>query len=320
MDPNPFVAALYHDVDVIRYCHVSAVTLTLFEHAMVLDQEVELIWQRREWSLTKMLYICNRYLGDAFVLISALEILQSNEYNRLLCTRRAWLNLVLRLHSSCSVLLPFLAWSGTVIWVVSASRLPPPPGIISQSLILGLSTGSTVVLNELAPGIRFCVMSKVSSYYWIYWLIVIGMESFIFLAVAWRAVQDLYHYRGPLKGRALFTVLVRDSFMFFLLPLGLIIADAIIVRTQIQIFVIPQAFTLPVAVIMSGRMVLNIREAYYHPFMTVVIPEVTTLQDNTGSVCFDQTPSESALSVATHFCERSWREADEDSSRLGECA
>lgn len=44
--------------------------MSLYEHSTTLDLEVELIWKKR-WSIVKVLFILNRYLGEALFIYLA---------------------------------------------------------------------------------------------------------------------------------------------------------------------------------------------------------------------------------------------------------
>ncbi|KZT18136.1 hypothetical protein NEOLEDRAFT_219152 [Neolentinus lepideus HHB14362 ss-1] len=253
-------------IQVIQYCQISALVLTVYDHASIFDREVELIWTG----------VVTR---QASVHLQPILWRSNDHYNCCSFLLRR------RLSKTGKILLDFIAWSGLFIGlslqtilqlriyalynrskVVTAVMFALYVGeIVALFVILGLSAKLRVVLNELVPGIRFCVMWRTSPSDSVFWVIVTIMDFILFSLAAWQSVQDYYRARGIHGGALLLKILLRDSFLYFLVAVGLYIADSIVFTKHLQNFLIPQIFTVTLVVVMGSRMILNLREAYYHP-------------------------------------------------------
>ncbi|KDQ61493.1 hypothetical protein JAAARDRAFT_30943 [Jaapia argillacea MUCL 33604] len=62
------LAAAVQDIRLMRVCQLAATFVALYDHALTIDLEVELIWKKR-WSLAKILFAVNRYLGSAVLIL-----------------------------------------------------------------------------------------------------------------------------------------------------------------------------------------------------------------------------------------------------------
>ncbi|KIM45833.1 hypothetical protein M413DRAFT_295249 [Hebeloma cylindrosporum] len=51
----------------VHFCQVAALVITLYDHLITLDREVEYSWSRR-WSKSKALFILARYFGDLLLI------------------------------------------------------------------------------------------------------------------------------------------------------------------------------------------------------------------------------------------------------------
>ncbi|KAG2004846.1 hypothetical protein CC2G_003356 [Coprinopsis cinerea AmutBmut pab1-1] len=60
------------------YWQVAATTAVLYDHVTTLDLEVELVW-RRKWTFVQVLFVVNRYLGDALFVHGATQAWFSGE-------------------------------------------------------------------------------------------------------------------------------------------------------------------------------------------------------------------------------------------------
>ncbi|KAG1886027.1 hypothetical protein F4604DRAFT_58779 [Suillus subluteus] len=62
--------AIAHDISSFSYAQTAVTVAVLYDHGLTFGREIDYIW-RRSPSLVTALYLLDRYLGDAVVIIGA---------------------------------------------------------------------------------------------------------------------------------------------------------------------------------------------------------------------------------------------------------
>ncbi|PFH47472.1 hypothetical protein AMATHDRAFT_6690 [Amanita thiersii Skay4041] len=49
----------------LRCIHVAAATIVVYDHLTTIAAEIDLVWRQRKWSIVNILFLLNRYGGEA---------------------------------------------------------------------------------------------------------------------------------------------------------------------------------------------------------------------------------------------------------------
>ncbi|EIN12765.1 hypothetical protein PUNSTDRAFT_141373 [Punctularia strigosozonata HHB-11173 SS5] len=267
--------------------------------AITLDREVDFIWRKR-WTVSKTLFIYNRYMG-AFILIAEAILFMDSR-------RLPHDTYVIFMHQECSSTLPCLclyprcftllkmqAWlSASVVWCMQAILIMRVFALYNNSrrifsliaagfvlevgaiLILKLKYQAHQVSTEPVPGLHICTPINVPELFWTFWVPIIIFEFLLMLFPLRMSFDYLRHMlsmpRGndPWIGEVLLNILIRDSLLYFLVVTLTYLAIAIMWARFPAIWIeIPEGFSGAMTCIMGSRLTLNMREAFYKPFSTV---------------------------------------------------
>ncbi|EFI26683.1 hypothetical protein CC1G_15454 [Coprinopsis cinerea okayama7 len=273
--PSPEVwAALAKTFQTGHYWQAAGTAVVLYDHLTTLDLEIELVW-RRKWSYVKVLYILNRYLGDALFLHgstvlnfrrcpSAIQVqawlgmvclwaMNGLIINRILCMyehRRRILYLLLTAYA-------IHITAGTVL-TAKALDTPTVPGMFSPKLLV--------------------CMPSTPPWFWSYAFFTAAFESLVFTL---SLIQGIRYYReakttypGKLPYRLWsrqanpIQVLFRDSILFPFIGMtfgffGILAFTGVLPIHAFQYVIIMSSASSP---ILGCRLLLNLRDAYYKPF------------------------------------------------------
>ncbi|KDQ53609.1 hypothetical protein JAAARDRAFT_430099 [Jaapia argillacea MUCL 33604] len=262
------IAGIY----LIRLIRISTCMLTIYDHFITLDQEIELIWRKR-WSLAKVLYIWNRYVGDALMVASVAVFLDSGislHVSKVWSPIQAWISLTIGVALQGIMQLRIYALYNrsrpVTITMVSAY-------IIQLIALIGFmiaANGKIVVQNQPIPGVHMCIMTNVPSYYFAFWLCTTAFDALLFGLAAYEGFKDFSAKRraGTLgKGKwlrnTLMGVLLRDTFTYYLIVLALYIANAMVWMREPASLYIPQSLLMGISINLGCKLVLNLRELHY---------------------------------------------------------
>jgi len=251
--------------DLVHFCQLAALVITLYDHFLTLDLEVEYIWKRR-WSNLKALFLLARYFGD-FLLISICVVFLNRNVGSMFC------NIGLKFVGTGSMVIILITQ------VIMQTRIKAMYGKIMSRLItifwiletmgvLGLGIASLLVI-DVTPytlqGIRMCNPTYLPHYAFLFWVPIIVFETFLF-SLALRMAYHNYLEIGSLLGVSLFHVILRDNFIFFVCAFAIYIITAVTwLSADPRYFTVPGSLTCSFTTIMGCRLILNLCRVYYDP-------------------------------------------------------
>jgi len=250
----------------IRFCQLAATVVTVYDHVITIDQEVDLVWNKH-WTTSKVLLIWSRYFGD-FVLLAEAAV-----YTNITTS-----------HKFCYVWFRFHGWAGAfVIWSMQLMMMSRIFALYPQSrkvLILVLAcfisqVAATSTVLALAihtfvvpPRFHICAPHRVPKYFCALWIPIILFEILLFALSlnAWIAHLRRTRRLKPLQSHDLVSILVRDSVAYFFVILVAYIANAVSYLVLPVWNQLPDGLSLASTCVIGCRLMLNLREAYYLPF------------------------------------------------------
>ncbi|KII91149.1 hypothetical protein PLICRDRAFT_496837 [Plicaturopsis crispa FD-325 SS-3] len=245
-------------------------SITLYDHVITIDEEVELIW-RKPWSVSTILYLIVRYCGDTTFIVGSAVFL-SNGLPASVCYRYFL----------------FQSWVSTpVVWTMQLVMQMRVFALYGRSkkiaALTGLLFAGEMVVNVwmLAriyskqhgvtaitlpyPSVAICSMINIPSFFGFWYLPMICFETVLFALALWvgiRHVQDMrkWTFSGILR------VILRDSLFYFAAVLTAYTVSMALWLTMGAIFIqITEGFAMSASVIMGSRLVLNMRGAFWTP-------------------------------------------------------
>lgn len=257
---------------------LSTATCVVYDHLTTLDLEVELVWKRPKWSLVQVLFLINRYVGDALQIFSAFVLVR---------------HIVMDTIASCNfinVLMGFLATivmcamqgimsyrvssmynhnHTIVVVLVAALVLEVSLVILVQILTIGVHSP----VPQPAPGVRLCAQDSFPSWMYTLWIPIIAFELLVLvlslsLAVKYYQSVRLMRRINAKPPDSLPYILLRDSITFPFICLVICILNLISwIRLPYLVTQFTFAFAAFAPIILGSRLILNLREAYYQPFI-----------------------------------------------------
>lgn len=271
------------------YWQAAGTALVLYDHITTFDQEVEFIWPHR-WSLVKVLYILNRYIGDALMLHgTAVQLWIKGELLNKTCPSaiqvQSWLGMITLFTMNGLVIKRISCMYSSnrkvLYLLVGAYSIQ----IISGSVLTGLTSreGGSVV-SPLTATSSYCTPSVTTPrWFWSFLFFSIIFETIVFVLALIQGIRYLRdrkpatpnHHATSMVDRLwnrqgnIVSILIRDSISFPLIGLMLALFSILAFSGRLpppttQIVLIINAATSP---ILGCRLVLNLREAYYKPFI-----------------------------------------------------
>ncbi|PPR00711.1 hypothetical protein CVT24_000999 [Panaeolus cyanescens] len=257
---------------------VALATAVIYDHITTLDQEIELIWQRPKFSFVQFLFLVARYVGD-FVPICmysfsrAWGVLDSGWAGMRHMQIQAWSNLAVVWAMEGIMMFRISVMyrhsRRIVFWLLGAFTLE----VASLVFIQVYASRSDTSIGTFSTRMRFCAPDYPADWYLLIWVPIITHEIFMLCFVVWKGIEyysQRHAYETAEKARgtgSLMHVLFRDSIFFPLIALVICAANFLGWLTlpigYSQIGVSISAFA---ARFLGCRLVLNLREVYYHPF------------------------------------------------------
>ncbi|TBU33886.1 hypothetical protein BD311DRAFT_684372 [Dichomitus squalens] len=263
-----------------HHCTLSALTLLLFDFAITLDREVELIW-RRKTTGASVLFILTRYLSLAAYGVRSILM--------------AHLSCGLFSYSALSILaqavtylqyLPWAAFSALRVFALSEEAYRWPTSIVVfvlSSLIFGMNFAR---LHWLAPvqnsaigtscAVFGAVMpSEINKVFSTVPRACLIAADVIVIFTTWHAT---YRTRATVRNafapissrRTLSSILLRDGTLYFVVVLVMNIIYLVLTMQRSQVDVVTQVsyvveLTEPMTAILISRFILNLQEVDRRP-------------------------------------------------------
>ncbi|KDQ51009.1 hypothetical protein JAAARDRAFT_211320 [Jaapia argillacea MUCL 33604] len=275
------LAAAVQDIRLMRVCQLAATFVALYDHALTIDQEVELIWKKR-WSLAKILFA----VRHAYLVIFFNESLSDQGY---VIPPEAMIHLQRVFHVDHILHNPRLVTMQMRLYAMYEKSRRVFAFLlacfvsetIAMSTILGLSNKQLIAISQPIPGVRICTVAFVPHYFFAFWIPICTFESILVTFALWKGLSHWIKSTNKWSSKALMNVLLRDNILYFLVQVALSFISlhtlddtsqhVSSIRHQHHCLAcpseIPEGFALATTCIMGSRLVLNIRKAYYLPYI-----------------------------------------------------
>ncbi|KDR69529.1 hypothetical protein GALMADRAFT_230699 [Galerina marginata CBS 339.88] len=242
--------------------YLSSATCVIYDHLTTLDVEVELIWKKPRQTAVQPLFFVNRYVGDS----------------RFIAVILGYLNAIV-LSSMQAIMIYRLSSMYNNDWKITA--------FLFIALVLEMA-GITVVqivasrvrvpIPKPAPGISQCAGMFSPPWMFTIWIPIVCFEVLVLSLTLSRAI---HHYRStrasqeswlsPLQWNnpeSLTYILLRDSIMLPFISVVICLSNIFI---SVHLPYLVSQMGICVAsfspCIVGSRLILNLREAYYQPFI-----------------------------------------------------
>lgn len=250
-----------------QYAELASSTIIVYDHFVTLDQEVELIW-KSGWSFGKCLFLVNRYYTLFVVVFNNYVLFNSSISSNLCATWFRWqgisgilsftmgeLILQLRLYALYSLNRKVLVLMGTVFAAT----------FITSATIMGFALAriKTLVVPKEILGVSICTPSNLHeiTFFFAFWIPIMTCEALLCALVIFKAVRG-WRRRENLRdsGKALVTVLIRDSIFYFLVLFVVYLTNTIIfvggdaVRIEAAV-----NYAVSMSCVIGNRLCLNVR-------------------------------------------------------------
>ncbi|KDR79463.1 hypothetical protein GALMADRAFT_1241518 [Galerina marginata CBS 339.88] len=269
---------------VLVIIRLSVATCVIYDHATTLDEEVELIWKRPKWTAVQFFFFLNRYVGDALQIYAAVMW----EKHVSAGVRRPFGAIVY------SQLTPLFLGSMQAIMVYRVCSMHNNDRKIKALLFtaLILECVGVFVVQSMALFIKRKVaphestgIFRCSAYGFPPWMFTIGIPIVCFealvlgfsLSLALKYYQSTralrrespYYQSPPWHNKnSLAYILLRDSITFPFISMVVCTINLFsflnLSPLAVQISLITASFT---PCITGPRLILNLRETYYQPFV-----------------------------------------------------
>ncbi|PVG03956.1 hypothetical protein CPB86DRAFT_793307 [Serendipita vermifera] len=141
--------------------------------------------------------------------------------------------------------------------------------------MLGILTSTYVnmgAVSTIIPGVPYkaCVPLNITPYFFAFWLPPLGYESIVFLLAATKGYMTIRHaftnFTFRATGSRLLEVMIRDSLWYFLLIIACDVACSVIwLKGPDSLLQAVVGFGLVIPSVAASHLLINLRDAYYHP-------------------------------------------------------
>ncbi|KAF8076108.1 hypothetical protein FPV67DRAFT_1776695 [Lyophyllum atratum] len=243
--------------------------------------QIDLVWSK-PWTIAKVLFLWNRYFSNLFLLGSTILFFAKPSSDEL-CVCFLCLDVFNDVDGKTSFILQ--GW-GTVIimWfiqsvmlfrtiaifqhaqsIVMTCLLFYAVEIVSMAVILAASANTLNVRSEPFPGLLMCTPQYVPHFSGGVWIPAIIFDCGLCALSLWACLRHVNHLRGVLLSRSqMWEVLLTDTVLYFSVTLTASIANTVVwFVLNPEWLKLLQGFSTAATCVMGGRLVLNLRRAYY---------------------------------------------------------
>ncbi|KAH6904991.1 hypothetical protein BKA70DRAFT_1402963 [Coprinopsis sp. MPI-PUGE-AT-0042] len=280
---------------------VAGSSIVLWDHATMLDQEIEFVWLRK-WSFTTFLYIVTRYVGDVAFIHGTISVFVTGEFlNKMGVDKDSRCPSVQQVQSWLGQT-AFFAMNGIVIKRVVCICDSDRRVFRALTIVLAMLAVHSAISTILASGRS----DSFPSWHWAFAVLMFAFDALVFGLSLLQGIRFACENRrmrcdgrkvGILEHlwrtrRTLASVLLRDSITFPIinLVLAMLIILAWIAKLHpgwMASIITATAASVPT---LGCRLLLNLRTAYYKPFREEYIQS----QLDNGSLVFPNSPRASA--------------------------
>ncbi|KAF9468869.1 hypothetical protein BDZ94DRAFT_548070 [Collybia nuda] len=271
-------ATMYSSVDgvdvayvagMVRICQLVPTIVTLYDHLITFDQEVELVWNK-PWTIAKVLFFWNRYFGTFFLLAEAVVFSikpSSDQVCRDWFFIQGWSTALIIWSMQSTMLFRTFAMFRRNRFVIISCIICYAIEVCTMVVIMILSFQFIDAINEPFPGIFICTPYNVPRYMYAFWLPIVVFDCVLFGLALWAGTQHVKVLHGLNSPRSsMWEVLLKDSLLYFSVTLTTYITSAVVwLVVPAHWLELPQGFSIAGTCVMGVRLVLNLRKAYYMP-------------------------------------------------------
>lgn len=272
-----------------RYCTLAAWVMMLYDHIVHFDKEVELFWGK-PWSAAKCLYFFNRYVSPVFLGIHAMIFLSPHVTDGLCLSWFKFEGYTGTIAiASVEMILGFrvLALWNRNKWIAAILVFALLAEVAAMLAILSSTYVNMLAVSLPDPSIpyRACIPLNVSPYFFTFWIPPLAYESLVFILAAIKGFNTLrynfswgdgeFNFRST--GSRLLEVMIRDSLWYFLLIFTCdMVCSLIWLKGPSSLLQAVVGFGLALPSIAGSHLLLNLRDAYYHPAGSVAVTTAQT--------------------------------------------
>jgi len=234
----------------------------------------EIARKTKRWSISKILFIVNRYFGNMVLITHAIVLFHPRSARtRERCTRylrfTAWSNIILFWNTQLIMMFRIFILHGRSRWilatllVVSASEL----AVFIAATILTESDLRDFSNSNIPCDLLVCIAKPLRRYNSSVWLSTAVVEVILFVlafSVCLRHFREL-RALGQWNPRSLLGVLFHDSIFYILIALTAHVSAAFLWYLAPDQFQVPSGLNIAIICVLGSRLVLNLRQACYFP-------------------------------------------------------
>jgi len=265
---STFFENLVHQVLSVRYAELASSTIILYDHIVTLGAEIELIWTSG-WTVGKVLFLLNRYYTLAVVIFNN-YVLFSPHLNDKLCLY--WFR-----WQGCTGIIAFVF--GELILqlrlyalyfrdrrVLVLMAVVFVAAVAASTILMVVSLNKIIAVSNLIPGLPFCVPLEIPKTFYAFWIPILVSESLMCGLALLRGLQSYHDRQRHQSSRHLVEILVRDSFLYFLILFAVYLSNTVIFiignPSQLESAI---GYSVAMSCVMGNRLVLNVRSMLQNP-------------------------------------------------------
>lgn len=249
----------------IRICQLIPTVVTLYDHLITFDREIELVWKKPR-TLAKILFLWNRYFGTIFLLTNATLFSvppTHDNFCRFWFIFQAWGTAIIVWSMQSTVLFCTCAMYPHSSCIRIAAFVSFVCEVASMAAILIFAF---VTFEASDAGYIFCIPNHIPRFFYAFWIPVIALDCIYFVLALWTLVRR--RERGLSKfassPTSVVETLARDSLMYFFVTLLTYVANAVVwIVLPARWVGLPQAFSMAGTSIMGVKLAFNLRGVYY---------------------------------------------------------
>ncbi|KAJ3572644.1 hypothetical protein NP233_g2950 [Leucocoprinus birnbaumii] len=265
-----------HVAYAVRICQLIPTVVTLYDHLLTFDQEIELVWKKPR-TLAKVLFLWNRYFGTIFLLTNAIMFSVPPTHDH------AWGTAIIVWSMQSTVLFCTCAMYPHSSYIRVAALFSFICEVASMAAILIVAF---VAFEAKDAGYVFCIPNHIPRFFYAFWIPVIALDC-IYFALALRVLVRRREH-GALNftsSPSVLETLARDSLMYFFVTLLTYVANAVVwIVLPARWVGLPQAFSMAGTSIMGVKLAFNLRGVYY-------CQSVTGMQSDGRTAAAPQSPA-----------------------------
>ncbi|KZT20876.1 hypothetical protein NEOLEDRAFT_1172285 [Neolentinus lepideus HHB14362 ss-1] len=250
--------ALVREIQQTRYAEFASSIIIIYDYLTTLDKEIELICVsavNRYYALASV--ICNNYVLFSTHLSDSvcLRWFRWQACTGLLVSTIAEIILLLRLYALYQL-------NRRVLFCMLSAFIV---SVGASATIMGLVLVRVSTHSQLLPGIAFCLMLDVPSWFYTFWIPTLAFESLLCGLALIRAF-GYFRARPTMfqSGRYIITILIRDSVIYYLIVFATYFANLVIFLTGSPgVLECGMGFAMAMSCVMGSRLCLNIRDVHY---------------------------------------------------------